>query len=232
MTSGDVAECQRRSERNAGPRIVTIHDRSHVVATGIETGDRHAIRVQDSRIHVGSKADSGAEVRRIDPKRVKRCTIDRRDAGIGRMSGIAEVALIDRRATPEFRVTPHPRIRVVIVHGQGQYRFFDADCLGKLAYARRLDQLAASDVSSYTPGKRLDTAKPIAPEKLSVADQIERTTRVVVAVGQHGADELVIRQCFIDETPARRVDRDDAGLRPVRDRVRENALAAIRPPKQ
>ena len=34
------------------------------------------------------------------------------------------------------------------------------------------------------------------------------------------------------KSPSRRVDRDDTGLRPVRHRMRENALAAIRPPKQ
>ena len=199
MAAGDVAECQRRPQRDAGPRIISVHDRPHVVAAGIETGDRHTIRVQHPRIGIGSKADGGAKVRRIDPKRIKRRALDRGDAGIGRMAGVAEVALIDRRAASEFKITPHPRIRIVIVNRQGQHRFFDADGIGKRTEIRAS---ISSPLLTYRPmcqRKRLDTTKPVAPEKLAVADQVEWTTRGVIAVRQHGADKLVIGQCFIDE---------------------------------
>ncbi len=39
MPAGDIAERQRRPERDAGSRIISVHDRSHVVAAGIEPRD-------------------------------------------------------------------------------------------------------------------------------------------------------------------------------------------------
>ncbi len=41
------------------------------------------------------QADRRAEVRRIDPKRVERCPLNRCDAWIRRVAGVAKVTLID-----------------------------------------------------------------------------------------------------------------------------------------
>src|SRR5258708_15371845 len=97
--------------------------------------------------------------------------------------------------------------------------------------ARRLDQFAVLDILSDTPSERLYSAKAVRPEEAAIANEIECAGRHVVSVAQHGKDEFVIRQCFVDKTFSRRIDRDDARLRAVGHRVRENALAAILTPK-
>jgi hypothetical protein len=63
---------------------------------------------------------------------------------------------------------------------------------------------------------------------MPIADEVERTVRGIVAVAQHGEHELVVGQGFIDEAFPGRIDCNDAGLRPVGHRMRENARAAIR----
>src|ERR1700736_3574546 len=115
MAAGDVAECQGRPERDAGPRIISIHDRTHVVAAGIETRDNGAIVAENPGMAIGSETDRRAEVRRIDPQRVKRGLLDRCDAWIRPVAGVAEMTLIDRGAAAEFRVEPHPGMRIVSV---------------------------------------------------------------------------------------------------------------------
>ena len=80
MPAGDVAEGQGRSERDAGPRIISVHDRTHVVAAGIQARDGGAILAQNPGLAIRSKADRRAQIRRIDTQRVKRRPLDRRDA--------------------------------------------------------------------------------------------------------------------------------------------------------
>src|SRR5229473_1255083 len=104
MAAGDIAECQGGTERDAGSRIIPVHDRTHVVAAGIEALDRRAVRSQDPRMLVRLEAYCRAQIRRKDPKRKERRALDRRDTGIGRAAGVAEVALIDRAATTEIRI--------------------------------------------------------------------------------------------------------------------------------
>src|SRR5260370_29078990 len=104
MAAGDVAECQGRPERDARPRIISVHDRAHVVAAGIKARDNGAIVAQNPGMAIGPEPDRRAEVRRIDPQRVKRWLLDRCDAWIRTVAGVAEVTLIDRGAAAEFRV--------------------------------------------------------------------------------------------------------------------------------
>src|ERR1700736_5733787 len=103
MAAGDIAECQCGAQRNAGSRIISVHDRSHIVAASIEAHDRRAIRSQHSRMRVGLEADGRAEIGRKDPQSKEWRTLDRRDTWIGRVAGVAEVALIDRAAATEIR---------------------------------------------------------------------------------------------------------------------------------
>src|SRR5258708_1065450 len=97
--------------------------------------------------------------------------------------------------------------------------------------ARRLDQFAVLDILSDTPSERVCGDKGVRAEEGGVGSEMEWGGGDVVSVAQHGKDEFVIRQCFVDKTFSRRIDRDDARLRPVGHRVGENALAAIRTPK-
>src|SRR6266481_627839 len=96
---------------------------------------------------IGSEADRRAEVRRIDPQRVKRRPLDRRDAWIRAVAGVAEVTLIDRGAAAEFRIEPHLSMRVVSFHGCCERRSFDTNQIGQRLDAGSLDQFSAFDVS-------------------------------------------------------------------------------------
>src|ERR1700682_2487994 len=96
---------------------------------------------------IGSEADCRAEVRRIDPHRVKRGLLDRRDAWIRPVAGVAEVTLIDRGAASEFRVEPYLGMRVVSFHGCRERRSFDTDQISQRLDAGSLDQFATCDVS-------------------------------------------------------------------------------------
>src|ERR1700694_4053130 len=95
MQAGEVAECQGRSERDAGPRIVSVHDRTHIVAAGIEPRDHSTVFSQNPGVAIRPEANSGAEIGRMDAKRVEWRLLDRRDARVRRMAGIAEMALVD-----------------------------------------------------------------------------------------------------------------------------------------
>src|SRR6266851_557831 len=106
MAAGDVAECQGRPKRDTGPRIISVHDRAHIVAAGIKAGNGSSIVAQNPGMAIGSEADRRAEVRRIDPHRVKRRLLDRRDAWIRPMAGVAEMTLIDRGAAADSGSSP------------------------------------------------------------------------------------------------------------------------------
>src|SRR5258708_14047420 len=109
MPAGDVAECQGGPERDAGPRIIPVHDRPHVVAAGVKSGDHGAILSQDSHMAIRSKTDRRAEFRWIDPERAKWRLLDRPYPPVGPMPGIAELTLLYRVARPQFRSEPRPR---------------------------------------------------------------------------------------------------------------------------
>src|SRR6201988_3719822 len=115
MLAGDIAKRQRRSERDAWPRIIAVHDRAHVVAAGIEAFDDSAVFSQHPGMAIRLQADGGAEIGGIDAKRVERRPFDRRHAWIGFLVGVAEVTLIDGRATPEFRIAPFPGMGVIVL---------------------------------------------------------------------------------------------------------------------
>ena len=42
-SAGDVAECQRRTQRNSRARLIPVHDRGHIVAAGPEAGNDRAV---------------------------------------------------------------------------------------------------------------------------------------------------------------------------------------------
>ena len=119
---------------------------------------------------------------------------------------------------PNSGSSSHPRLRVVVLQSRRERRFFDTDGIGERFDAGSLDQFAAFDVAPDTHGEGLNPAKPVGPEKTAVADEVKRTVRRVVSVAQHGKDELVIGQGFVDKTPSRRIDRDDARAWPGRSR--------------
>src|SRR5882724_5741189 len=60
VSSRDIAERQRRAERDAGAGVVPAHDAGHVVARGIEARDRLAAAIERARVLVGFDAGIGA----------------------------------------------------------------------------------------------------------------------------------------------------------------------------
>ena len=101
MPTRDIPEYQRRPQRDARPWTIAIHDRSHVVAADIKARDRRAVLAQHARLRIHLHADRGAHIGRIDAQREERRADDRRNAGIGFMRGVAEMALIDGAAAAE-----------------------------------------------------------------------------------------------------------------------------------
>ena len=73
MLGRDISEGERRTERDAGPRIGAVHDRAHVVAARIEIPDRLSGGTEHSRVFVGRKPGRGAEVARVwvSPERAR-----------------------------------------------------------------------------------------------------------------------------------------------------------------
>ena len=86
MPASEVAEGQGRPERDAGARVVSVHDRAHVVTAGIETVNRGPILLQDPCVGVGLETDRSAEIGRMDTQRKKRRVFDRSDSWVGRMA--------------------------------------------------------------------------------------------------------------------------------------------------
>ena len=104
MLARDVAERQRRPERDAGAGIIAAHDAGHVVAGGIEACDWLSVFVQCTRVLVGLDARVSAEIADHHLDRIKRSVLDRRDAGVRAMQRIALVAVIGARSLAERRI--------------------------------------------------------------------------------------------------------------------------------
>ena len=101
MLARDIAERQRRAERDAGAGIVAAHDARHVVAGGIEARDRLAVGIERARMLVGLDAGIGAEIADHHLDRVERSVLDRRDAGVRAVQRVALVAVIGARSLAE-----------------------------------------------------------------------------------------------------------------------------------
>src|SRR6267142_3412143 len=101
MSACDVAECQRRPERDAGAGIVASHDARHVVAGGIEPFDRTIIGVECAGVLVGLDAAIDAEIADHHFDRVEGPVLDRREAGVRSMQGIALKPVVGARPFAE-----------------------------------------------------------------------------------------------------------------------------------
>src|SRR4051812_29392734 len=104
MPRCDIAERHGRSERDAGTRIDSAHDRIHVIAAGIKPGDAAAVLAQHLRMLIGDEAATGADVARKHLDRIEWRLRHGPDAGIGAMSGVAEIALIVIASLAKFGI--------------------------------------------------------------------------------------------------------------------------------
>src|SRR5260370_41838519 len=93
MLRREIAEGERRTERDARTRIGAVHDRVHIVAAGVKLADRGSATVQHSAVLVGEQARRGSEVARIDRDGIERRLVDRRNARGWLVVRIAEIAL-------------------------------------------------------------------------------------------------------------------------------------------
>src|ERR1700712_2770181 len=106
MPARDIAERQRRAERDACAGIVAAHDAGHVVARGIEARDRLAVAIERARVLVGLYSCVSAEIANHHLDGVERPVLDRRDAGIRPMQRVALVAVIGARSLAESGIPP------------------------------------------------------------------------------------------------------------------------------
>ena len=76
MLPRNIPARQRGTERDAGAGIVAAHDARHIVAGGIEAGDRLAVFVQRAGVLVGPDAGIGAEVadHQLDVRMIERAS--------------------------------------------------------------------------------------------------------------------------------------------------------------
>jgi hypothetical protein len=100
----EVAERQCGSERDPGADVVARQRRVHIVAAGVEAQDRPVVLIQDFPARSGQEAPAGPEVARLRLDRIEGRPLDRPEAGVGRVRGIALVCVVWRGSLAEFLI--------------------------------------------------------------------------------------------------------------------------------
>src|SRR5260370_39201030 len=100
MLRREIAEGERRTERDARTRIGAVHDRVHIVAAGVKLADRGSATVQHSAVLVGEQARRGSEVARIDRDGIERRLFERRNPRGWLLTRNAERRLLGLSAAP------------------------------------------------------------------------------------------------------------------------------------
>ena len=65
-----------RTEGYSRPRIVTAHDRRHVVAASVETRNRGTVAIEHSTVAIRSQPGAGAEIGRMNRDGKEGCLLD------------------------------------------------------------------------------------------------------------------------------------------------------------
>jgi hypothetical protein len=96
VPAGDIAEGHGWTDIDSTGRVVAAHHARHVGTGGVKARNRVAILVQHTRVSIGHQASEGTGAAWQNLDCVEGPVLDRRDAGIGLVIGIASIAIIGR----------------------------------------------------------------------------------------------------------------------------------------
>jgi len=167
----DIGEGDGRAERDAAARVVAAHDARRVVARRIEPGDRPAVLTQDLGILVAAQAREGAEVAHHHLDGVVGRRLQRRDAGVRLVLGVAQRAVVGGAAAPVLGMLDVAGVDVVAADGLGEPSGARADLARQRLGRRAADGVALFQVVPVGHGRGLHVAQPVPPERPVVADE-------------------------------------------------------------
>src|SRR5207248_4122908 len=117
--------------------------RGHVVAAGVEPGDRLAVPVEDPGVLVGRKTGAAGDLGGPDRERAEGRRRDRAETRVGRVLGIAVEAVELGLALGEIEVDTGASKLVGTADALVKTRGVDGDPLGKLIDGCRANEVAA-----------------------------------------------------------------------------------------
>jgi hypothetical protein len=203
--AADVAEGDGRPQRDAGAGVVAAHDAGGVVAHRVQAGDGPVVGAQHARVLVGGQAGEGADVAHHQADGVERAVLQRRQAGVGAVVGVALVAVVGLAALAEVGVLAAARGFVEALDGGSSVGRHDLD---GTAPARPAWRRASGSRRRWRPmgiGKGATQPRPYWRRRLwSHSSQAWMSLAPSAAGGHHGLHEVVVRVALVGEAPALR----------------------------
>ncbi len=131
------------------------------------------------------------------------------DARVGRMAGIAQVALVGVAALAEVLVDAGLRERIVPRHGLGQRLRRQPERGGKLGDAAGAHEVAVRHRLLQVEAARPHHAEPVLADEVVIAEEEAGLGGPRVQLREHGLREEVIAGRLVDEAAAIGVDGDE-----------------------
>ena len=228
---GDEAEGHGGTERDTAGGIVPAHHAGHVIAAGIETGNRLLCGIEHLRAVIDLQARKGAQTAHHDLDGIKRACLHRTHAGIGQAAplGGRAVTLYPVIGGLAFgKIWIHPVGAQGIVTGEGglQARPVNAAGFGQLVHA-----LAALEITVFEPWadrhrSGFDRAQAITAQEGVIADQPGLGLFTPWSGGEQILHQVMIGIGLVAEALSVCGHGDQAGFGPF-DQMRKMRHAAI-----
>src|SRR5262245_48233002 len=224
---GAVGKHDGRTERRASTGITSSHDRGHVIAAGIEAGDRLSMAVKHACIRIRAEPRTDRDVSRPHRERVERRRGYWADARIWFVVGIAIEPVELNFPLREIDIDTGFG-KAVVTHDRAfELLGINGDLLGEILNCASTHNIAIVDEFPRTAVARIDDSQAVFSQEGAIADKPRRNRwRRFVAL-EHRQHEVMVRCRFIDEAPAGRIHRNHSRLGAVEHKVGELALAAV-----